>query len=375
MASTAAVSESTSAEAYAACLYERHHRAIFRFCLRQLRRREDADDAAQTTFLYALLSLRKGVVPQLEVPWLLAIARNVCSTRHRSRSRRSAHESPHDLDSVQHLLAGPERVELATSEDFREALAAIPEGQRRALLLREWQGLSYDEIGAELGLSQPATEALLFRARRSAAKQLEARTGLRALNGISILSFLRHLVPSAAGKTVAAGACAALTIGAIPAARPGPSDAAVPPPQTAPSRADALARAPGGERPRHALHSVLPDGSSDPARARTPEDSDPGTTAGGDRSTEPLPARAEPEAQAAEAPRSEGALPVPAPLEPAEGVDTVTDALATVGVPLIPASPAPPLPDVTLPVPEPPAVELPPASVEGVIDGVTALAP
>ena len=52
----------SSPEAYATRLYERHNRAIFGLCLKQLRRREDADDAVQTTFIYALLSLRRGVI-------------------------------------------------------------------------------------------------------------------------------------------------------------------------------------------------------------------------------------------------------------------------------------------------------------------------
>src|SRR5204863_3770125 len=98
-----------SSEAYAARLYERHSQAIFRLCLKHLRRREDADDAVQTTFIYALLSLRRGVVPQMELPWLLTIARNVCSTRRRSGTRRGTYESPQDLDSIQEKLPTPER--------------------------------------------------------------------------------------------------------------------------------------------------------------------------------------------------------------------------------------------------------------------------
>jgi hypothetical protein len=49
----------------------------------------------------------------------------------------------------------------------------MPENQRRAILLREWQGLTYREISAELGLSQAAVETLIFRARRSLAQGLE----------------------------------------------------------------------------------------------------------------------------------------------------------------------------------------------------------
>jgi len=183
----------TSAEAYAARLYERHSRAIFGICLKQLRRREDADDAVQTTFIYALLSLRRGVIPQMELPWLITIAKNVCSTRRRSGMRRGTYETPQDLDTIQDKLATPDRSDVATSEDFRTALRAIPESQRRALLLREWKGLSYDEIGTELGLSQAATEALLFRARQNVAQQLGGKAGRATLNGLPFFSFLRNL--------------------------------------------------------------------------------------------------------------------------------------------------------------------------------------
>ena len=116
-----------SSEAYAARLYERHSQAIFRLCLKHLRRREDADDAVQTTFIYALLSLRRGVVPQMELPWLLTIARNVCSTRRRSGTRRGTYESPQDLDSIQDRLPTPDRSDVASTEDFVIALRAIPE--------------------------------------------------------------------------------------------------------------------------------------------------------------------------------------------------------------------------------------------------------
>jgi hypothetical protein len=49
----------------------------------------------------------------------------------------------------------------------------MPETQRRAILLREWQGLTYKEISTELGLTQGAVETLIFRARRALAQGLE----------------------------------------------------------------------------------------------------------------------------------------------------------------------------------------------------------
>ena len=47
-------------------LYERHSALVYRYCLRMLGSREDAEDAAQTTFFQALRALRRGVVPSFE---------------------------------------------------------------------------------------------------------------------------------------------------------------------------------------------------------------------------------------------------------------------------------------------------------------------
>ena len=56
---------------------------------------------------------------------------------------------------------------------LQDALETMPETQRRAILLREWQGLSYREIAAELDVTQSAVETLIFRARRALASGLE----------------------------------------------------------------------------------------------------------------------------------------------------------------------------------------------------------
>ena len=159
-------------------LYERYGRQILAFCLHRLGSREEAEDAAQTTFLNAFRGLERGVVPELEQAWLFTIAERVCLTRRRSFSRRRKVEAPSDLESLQDVLPSPER---ATEEliPLTDALAELPPTQRRALLLREWHGLSYREIAAELGLSQAAVETLLFRGRRSLAKSLDAPASLR----------------------------------------------------------------------------------------------------------------------------------------------------------------------------------------------------
>jgi RNA polymerase sigma-70 factor (ECF subfamily) len=149
-------------------LYERYARQIYSYCLHLLGNREEAEDAMQSTFLNAFRGLKRGIDPEFESAWLYKIAQNVCLTRQRASSRRRKVESPGDLDAMQDFIPAHH----ADSDELirlPEALDAMPEKQRRALLLREWQGLSYKEIGEELSLSQAAVETLLFRARRALA--------------------------------------------------------------------------------------------------------------------------------------------------------------------------------------------------------------
>jgi RNA polymerase sigma-70 factor (ECF subfamily) len=144
-------------------LFVRYAQQIYAFCLYRLGDRQDAEDALQSTFLNAFRALDKGVVPYAEAAWLFKIAQNVCVTRRRSAVRRRRLESPEQLaDSV----ASPER-DADGLVDLTGALYGLPLRQRRAIVLREWQGLDYAEIADRLGLTHSAVETLLHRARRS----------------------------------------------------------------------------------------------------------------------------------------------------------------------------------------------------------------
>src|SRR5919201_2397319 len=154
-------------------LYERHGRRIFGYCLKRLGSREEAEDAVQSTFLNAFRGLQRGVVPEFESAWLFKIAENVCRERRRSAWRRSRVEIARDLDAIHDTVPAPQPSGDGDLVGLSEALTAMPDNQRRAILLREWQGLSYREIAAELGVSKAAVETLIFRARRSLAQKLE----------------------------------------------------------------------------------------------------------------------------------------------------------------------------------------------------------
>lgn len=209
-----------SQEAQAAqLLFERHGDRVLAYCRRRLASPEEAEDALQTTFLYACRGLQRGVVPETEIAWLLKIAHNVCLSHWDSDRRRRRLE----------LVRDPERIEAATPaaagahDDLHAlefALAGLTDLQRRAIVLREWRGLSYQEIAAELELSQAAVETLIFRARRALATSLEeqevagSRTRTRLVRGLDLGGLLAGLKSLLGGGGAAKLAATGLTVGA-----------------------------------------------------------------------------------------------------------------------------------------------------------------
>jgi RNA polymerase sigma-70 factor, ECF subfamily len=203
---------------HAGALYEAYSSRILGYCLRRLPSREEAEDAVQHTFLNAFRGLRQGVVPRSEAAWLFKIAENVCRERRRSAWRRNQLELVQDPDGMAGLAAAPQRThdELAGLAD---ALAELPPNQQRAILLREWQGLSYREIAEQLGLTEGAVETLLFRARRSLARKLDHSRGRTWGNVGSIGAWGKSILGGSAAKVAATAAVVAGIAAASPAVR------------------------------------------------------------------------------------------------------------------------------------------------------------
>jgi RNA polymerase sigma factor (sigma-70 family) len=205
-------------------LYEQYANQIFRYCLHQLGSREEAEDAVQSTFLNAFRGIKRGVVPELESAWLFKIAHNVCLSRRRTSWRRGRIESPTDFDLVEELTPAPSRRadELIGLQDVLEQM---PVNQRRAILLREWQGLSYREIAEELDLSQAAVETLIFRARRALAAGLEQppqpkRRIVRGADIGNLLAGLKSLLLGGGAAAKVAATVAVVSAGTVVAAAP-----------------------------------------------------------------------------------------------------------------------------------------------------------
>jgi RNA polymerase sigma factor (sigma-70 family) len=211
----------TAAPQLAEDLFNEHYRRLYAYCLRQLGSPEEAEDAVQATYLNACRSLKAGFEPDIAQAWLFKVAHNVCLTRQRSSYRRARVERPHDLHAVQDVVAAPEG---AGDELFGldEALAGLPEQQRNAILLREWQGLSYREVAAKLEISQAAVETLIFRARRSLASALEqpVRHRRRLVHSFDLSALLAGVKTALAGNlsaSIATGIAVAASVTAIAA--------------------------------------------------------------------------------------------------------------------------------------------------------------
>jgi RNA polymerase sigma factor (sigma-70 family) len=332
-------------------LYRQHSQRILAFCISRLRNRQDAEDALQTTFAYAFNALRRGVEPESELAWLFTIAHNACRTRQRSLRRRSQLETSTDPTTLEERApAGRSKGDELSG--LREALLSIPASQRRALLLREWQGLSYREIAGELAVSESAVETLLFRARRTLAERLQPTAGqaVLLLTPTPLIRLVRRLASAGAGAKTAAATLALSLATAAPYATH-----LAHPPRAPAGRADkSVADQPSNDRPARATDSRL-------ARAPAPTISAAASRAIDASRTQR--ARSEPAAAAPwqSAPPSAAPQPLEAPRPPAlPPTGQAGLPLAADEAPLtLPPLPQPPLLQATIP-PLPPLPPLPP---------------
>jgi RNA polymerase sigma-70 factor (ECF subfamily) len=272
-------------------LYERFYDRVFGYCLYKLGDRQEAEDAAQTTFLWVMRALEQGIEPRMEANWLFTIAQNACRARLKTRGRKRQQETLSDPQILERVAPGRPGVQVELV-GLEEALRDMPELQRQAIILREWRGFSYKEIAAELGLSDAAVETLIFRARRSLASRLEnpnarpAKRAALALNLGSIASALKSLVGLGGGVNLAALAATAAAV-AIGVGVSGDSPSRTTSPVVAPStdarphvNAPNEASKPRQEMPRRNKEKRQHASSSDKGRASdgssAPSDASPG---------------------------------------------------------------------------------------------------
>jgi len=174
-------------------LFEEHGRMVYGLCRVLLRDADEAEDAAQQAFLSAHRSMLGGTEPREPAAWLGAIARNECRTRIRARMGTPlalVGETAAVAADVEHVAGRHAEIEALCV-----ALAELPQQQREAIVLREFYGLSYEEVATALDLTEGAVESLLFRARKRL--QTELRPARIASGALALPLALRDSLAAA----------------------------------------------------------------------------------------------------------------------------------------------------------------------------------
>ncbi len=155
-------------------LFSRYHSRLLSFCRHMLGSREDAEDVLQEVFAAAFNAVLADERPINVRPWLYRIARNR-SLNHLRRASAIGVDSM-DIHFAEHGLSTGDQV--LRREGFRQLIGDVqqlPETQRTALLLREIDALSYEQIALTMETTVPSVKSLLVRARISLAEAAEAR--------------------------------------------------------------------------------------------------------------------------------------------------------------------------------------------------------
>jgi RNA polymerase sigma-70 factor (ECF subfamily) len=162
-------------------LVERWQTPVFAFMLRMLGSREDAQDLCQETFLRMIRSAGTYRPEGQFRSWLFRIAGNLARSRLRRRKilrwlsfENTGPDPPTTAPDAQQEL---EREQMRAA--VRRAIAKLPDRQRQALILRQYQDLKCGEIADVMGLSNSAVQMLLHRAMLALRKDLGRDRGDR----------------------------------------------------------------------------------------------------------------------------------------------------------------------------------------------------
>lgn len=153
-------------------LVQRFQGQVFGLCLRMLGQRQDAEDAAQETFVRVLRNLHRWDAARDFEPWLLAIAGNRCRTAMANRLRRSSSELLPDEVPDRAPSAEPA---LHLAEEVELALVAVRIEYRQAFLLFHQHELSYAEIAEAMQVPLGTVKTWVHRARQQLIERLRQR--------------------------------------------------------------------------------------------------------------------------------------------------------------------------------------------------------
>ncbi|WP_259312229.1 RNA polymerase sigma factor [Capillimicrobium parvum] len=159
-------------------LYARYQRRITAYVFGMVKDHGRAEDVTQEIFVSALRRMRRTDRPIAFKPWIYEIAKNACIDQFR-RSRRAEEVSFDADDGVGPTLESSSPTpdaEVSARMEFdslRSAFVGLTDTHHRILVMRELEGRTYAEIGDRLGMTRPAVESTLFRARKRLAEEYD----------------------------------------------------------------------------------------------------------------------------------------------------------------------------------------------------------
>ena len=164
-------------------LVEAYQRPVYNLACRMLGNAAEAEEAAQETFVRMYTKLHTFQSDRKLASWVLSIASHYCIDRLRRRRINwlSLDDDPIAAVLPSHQL-NPEESALRREacDEVQDCIAELEPGYRAPLILRYWQGLSYEEIAEVMGISVSAVKSRLHRARLQIAGRAQAHPALVA---------------------------------------------------------------------------------------------------------------------------------------------------------------------------------------------------
>ena len=163
-------------------IVQQYRRKVFNVAYKFVGRHEEAEDLTQDIFIKIFKSLGTFDRRANFQTWLISVSRNLCIDHYRSvRQERQAIDRQIDPNELSPVAHEPGPIAAIEQQDrvllLREALGALPESLRKAVLMRDIQELTYQEIADKLHLPEGTVKSRINRGRTELARQIRRLRG------------------------------------------------------------------------------------------------------------------------------------------------------------------------------------------------------
>jgi RNA polymerase sigma-70 factor, ECF subfamily len=163
-------------------IVQQYRRKVFNVAYKFVGKHEEAEDLTQDIFLKVFKSLGTFDRRANFQTWLISVSRNLCIDHYRSvRQERRTIDRQVDPNELSPVAVEPGPIAALEQQDrvalLRDALAALPESLRTAVLMRDIQEMTYQEIADRLRLPEGTVKSRINRGRTELARQIRKMRG------------------------------------------------------------------------------------------------------------------------------------------------------------------------------------------------------